>query len=100
MTTDARPDLRALIEALPDFRDRDDSPWPWVSRRAVLALIPEGSVLVTHETLAAALHRVGKCLDVEGHCDNVEGADCLNPAWHRLDADDILAALTPEPTDD
>jgi hypothetical protein len=31
--------LRAAVEALPDFRDKLDSPWPFVSRRAVLALI-------------------------------------------------------------
>jgi hypothetical protein len=95
MTTDPRPDLRALIEALPDFRDRDDSPWPWVSRRAVLALIPPGSVLVTRETLRDAADTVFTAPGVEfGPAKGYYGP--------YLDdfTDAILAALTPEPTDD
>jgi hypothetical protein len=54
-------DLREMLDAL-------DSALDAVCGAAdeLRATLPEGSVLVTHETLAAALHRVGKCLDVEG----------------------------------
>jgi hypothetical protein len=94
MTTDPRPDLRAQIEALPDFRDRDDSPWPWVSRRAVLALIPPGSVLVTRETLAEAVMGVEIVPGVYVRDEMPELGDRIILAVRRV------AALTPEPTDD
>ena len=48
-------DLRAQIEALPYLPVPTTSGDMIEYRRAVLALIPPGAVLVTEETLAAAL---------------------------------------------
>lgn len=39
MTDGGREALLAALNALPDFRDRDDRPWPWVSRSAVHSLL-------------------------------------------------------------
>jgi hypothetical protein len=37
--TEAGKALTAAAEGLPDFRDRNDVPWPWVSRSAAIAAI-------------------------------------------------------------
>jgi len=48
-------DLRAAVEGLPTWHT-GDLPRDLVRRERVLALIPEGAVLVTEETLDAAIH--------------------------------------------
>jgi hypothetical protein len=45
--------LREAVEALPSFRDREDRPWPWVNRRAVLDIID--AIVPTPEATAPGL---------------------------------------------
>lgn len=44
------------------------------------------------ERLALALHAEGHVLNMEGSCDNIEGADCLGREFHHEDAEAIAAA--------
>jgi hypothetical protein len=115
MTTDPRPDLRALIETLdsyPGWSMRPPNARRWVDRDEVLALIPPGSVLVTRETLDGLLAEVHRRYHFDAPADacnecrslaepralyrcrisgrNVYGCECPRPD----------AALTPDPTDD
>jgi hypothetical protein len=94
-------DLRAQIEALPIHQRHNGfaTSSVWVDRKRVLALIPEGSVLVTRETL-------------DQHVPVMESSDYGLRTWlscdcgfdEKLDGarweSHLRAALTPEPTDD
>jgi hypothetical protein len=70
-------DLRAAVEALPSFQYGSMAPGHSipiaVSRNAVLALIPEGSVLVTEETLAR-IEELAKTSALPGHPDWTAGS--------------------------
>jgi hypothetical protein len=93
-------DLRAAVEGLePPERD-----WPWESTvnynlgwdaalTAVLALIPEGAVLVTEGGLARALHEqydIALCVTPEGDHE-------MRPDWWTKSAAAILCHLRETP---
>jgi hypothetical protein len=62
--------LREAVEALPSFRDRDDMPWPWVSRRAVLDIIDRAALATTGQPEPSPRHDEDCVLrpDHEGPC--------------------------------
>jgi hypothetical protein len=85
MTTDPRPDLRAQIEALRVMVGTDS----YVRLSAVLALIPEGSVLVTRQLADNSVCVCG--LAKSYHDGRLRSPEEYRPRY---------AASFPEPTDD
>jgi hypothetical protein len=92
MTTDPRPDLRAQIEALdsfPGWSMRPPNARRWGDRDDILALIPEGSVLVTPQLADNSVCVCG--LAKSYHDGRLRSPEEYRPRY---------AASFPEPTDD
>jgi len=87
-------DLRAAVEGLRGRFDPDETHGAaWEDAiDAVLALIPEGAVLVTEEGLAAALR-----YDLADVIEGEEPDDRLHDSWWTTRAAVILARLRETP---